>query len=291
LRSTGAMAERNDDNQLLRIASTALRASRRCVAEYGSVKSRHDFTQPQLVACLVVRAYLKATYRGLTEILAASAQLRRALGLQSVPHWTTLQKCAAREGTLEVVGAIVRQVLLDAGVREHAQELAADSTGMQIGSASAHYQSRTGKKSSRYVKLSVAVICGLLLPAALVADMGPSPDAKQMPELLSQAIHTTRPRALYADKGYDAEWVHQFCREDWGVKSWIPPVPKTPDGSIKTPHRSRMINLPACYGRRWHVESFFSGLKRSTLSTLSSRKTNTLLAEAAFRVLAYTIRR
>ena len=279
------------DNQLLRIASTALRAARRCVASYGSVKSRHDFTQPQLVACLVVRAYLKATYRGLTEILGASEQLRRALGLESVPHWTTLQKCAAREGMLEVINAVIEEVLAEAGVRERAAELAADSTGMQIGSASAHYRARSGKTAVGYVKLSVAVICGLLLPAALVADLGPSPDIVQMPEMLRQAIHTTKPGALYADKGYDAEWVHQFCREDWGVKSWIPPVPKAPDGKIKSPHRSKMITLPASYGRRWHAESLFSGLKRSTLSILHSRKKNTLLVEAAFRVLAYTIRR
>jgi hypothetical protein len=45
------------------------------------------------------------------------------------------------------------------------------------------------------------------------------------------------------------------------------------------------------YGKRWVVESFFSGLKRTMGSMLTSRKPNQLLAEAAFRVLAYTLRR
>jgi hypothetical protein len=39
------------------------------------------------------------------------------------------------------------------------------------------------------------------------------------------------------------------------------------------------------------VASFFSGLKRTMGSTLTSRKPSQLLAQAAFKVLAYTLRR
>src|SRR5262245_54419002 len=98
-------------NLLIEVASMALRVARRRMAVYGSIKSRHDFTQPQLVACLIVRAYLKATYRGVTEVLRASEELRRTLGLASVPHWTTLQKCAARQNMPEVMTVMVAQVL------------------------------------------------------------------------------------------------------------------------------------------------------------------------------------
>jgi len=45
------------------------------------------------------------------------------------------------------------------------------------------------------------------------------------------------------------------------------------------------------YGSRWAVESFFSGLTRTMGSTFTSRKPSHLLAEAAFKVLAYTLRR
>ena len=45
------------------------------------------------------------------------------------------------------------------------------------------------------------------------------------------------------------------------------------------------------YGKRWAVETFFSGLKRTMGSTLTSRKPEQLLAEAAFKMLAYTLRR
>ena len=79
-----------------------------------------------------------------------------------------------------------------------------------------------------------------------------------------------------------------MCRESWGAESYIPAVIRTADGSIKTRYRSEMRELPAKFGRRWHVESFFSGLKRTTLS---SRTPRTLLAEASMKILAYTIRR
>jgi hypothetical protein len=45
------------------------------------------------------------------------------------------------------------------------------------------------------------------------------------------------------------------------------------------------------YGSWWAVESFFSWLKRTMGSTLTTRKPSHLLAEAAFKVLAYTLRR
>ncbi len=52
-----------------------------------------------------------------------------------------------------------------------------------------------------------------------------------------------------------------------------------------------MGDLPVECGHRWHVESFFSGLKRTMLSTLSSRKREMLIAEASTKVLAYAVGR
>ena len=45
------------------------------------------------------------------------------------------------------------------------------------------------------------------------------------------------------------------------------------------------------YHRRWSVESFFSALKRTMGSTLSARRPDQMVAEAAFKVLAYALRR
>jgi hypothetical protein len=54
----------------------------RHLADYGATRSRHDFTQRQLMACLILRAYTKTTYRGVLELLTVSSTLRQELGVQ-----------------------------------------------------------------------------------------------------------------------------------------------------------------------------------------------------------------
>jgi hypothetical protein len=287
-----------DGTRLERVASIALRLARRCAVPYSSYKSRKDFTQPQLIACLVLKAASKTDYRGVCELLELSPRLRQRIGLEKVPHWTTLQKFSAREGTRETLGAVIEQVLLEVGVGDGPAEVAVDSTGLQGGVASEHYQTRRGLsgKARRYVKLSVAVLGTSLLPAALVVDMGPTVDMAQMPSLLDQVerrVGTERLSGgtLWADRGYDAEWVHERCREQWSCRSLIPPVPKGPNGVVKSKYRSELVDPPREYGRRWFVESYFSGLKRTTLSTLSARSVEAMLTEATLKVLAYAVRR
>ena len=169
-----------------------------------------------------------------------------------------------------------------------------DSTGLSTTTASAHYQSRAGKTHRRYVKVSAIVQCGTLLPLALVLDHGPSNDRVQAPELLRQAQAAGPVDRLYADAGYDAEWIHARCREHWGVESLIRPVSHRADGTLGG--RWRAIMSPEHlkerrYGQRWEAESCFSGLKRTTGSSLSARSPRQQLAEAALRVLAYALRR
>ena len=64
--------------KLERIAELAMRLGGRHLADYGSARSRHDFTQRQLMSCLILRAYLKTTYRGLIEVLDGHSRLRAA---------------------------------------------------------------------------------------------------------------------------------------------------------------------------------------------------------------------
>jgi hypothetical protein len=69
-------------SKLEKIAALSMRLSSRHLSKYGANKSRHDFTQNQLMACLILRAYLKTTYRGLTDFLHGHQSLRQALGME-----------------------------------------------------------------------------------------------------------------------------------------------------------------------------------------------------------------
>jgi hypothetical protein len=279
-------------NPLLMVARLSLRLSRRFMPAYSHPKSPHRFTQPQLMTCLILRAYLKATYRGIVEQLEASAELRRTLGLEEVPNYSTLKKFSDRSAVAEITDAILAELAHLLG--EDTAAVAMDSTGLATTSASAYFQSRRGQERQQYVKLSLMVVCGSLIPVGLVTDWGPRNDKVEAGALLAKSAAAIQPRALFADAGYDADWVHRFCREQWGVASWIPPVKHRLDGSVGGTYRPLMTPRRLKrngYGQRWHVESFISGLKRTTGSTLNARSERSLFNEAAIRVLAYAIRR
>ena len=279
-----------------RVAELAMKLSQPYLADYGASRSRHDFTQRQLMSCLILRAYLKTTYRGVLDVLAASASLRQCLGLEDkLPHFTTLQKFSARSQVLAIaqklVGVIGQQAAVQAGVP---CEVAMDATGLARTTVSDYYCSRRGRRLRRWVKVSAVVLCGSLLPVALVVDLNPTHDCAHARQLLAQTRALTQPAKLFADAGYDAEWIHVECRESWGVESVIPAVQRRTDGTLGGKWRAQMTPeylQRAGSGRRWAVESFFSGLKRTMGAALSARKPGQMIVEAAFRVLAYALRR
>jgi hypothetical protein len=279
----------SERNRLVVAAELALAVAADELPAYSCPKSPRRFTQPQLLACLVLRAYQKQTYRGIADLLAASDGLRRAVGLTRVPDYSTLQRFADRTVTPDLIDRVLGRLVERVG--PVIEDVAMDATGMEPSNASAYYTARRGTRHKGYVKLSLVVLCGCLLPLALVVSRGPRHDTSEAADLLGRASGKARPRRLFADKGYDAERVHEFCWRVWKVRSYIPAVVKRKDGGIGGHFRSRMGTVPKAYGKRWHAESFMSGLKRTTGSALTARKDNTLDAEASLRVLAYSVRR
>lgn len=287
-----------------RVARLAMALGGRHMSEYGAAKSRHDFTQRQLMACLVLRAYLKTTYRGVIDFLEGHVKLREILGMEEkLPHYTTLQKFSARSQVLEIAEALIAEIGQAALRAERSSgkppaALVMDATGMETTLASAYYTARSGRdRRCKWVKLSLSVLCGSLLPVGVVFGWGPTNDRVQARELLEKSVAVAgehRPSRLYADAGYDARWIHALCRERWAMESIIKPSCSRRDGTYAGPYRSAMTAAhlkEKAYGRRWNIESFFSGLKRTTGSALSARSDASLLKEAALRLLTYTLNR
>lgn len=278
--------------RLVRFGMLALRLAARRLPAYASVYSRRDFTQPQLLACLIIRGALGLTYRGVCQVLRNSPDLIRALGLSKVPHFTTLEGFANAGDIRPLVDDLLRELMLHLGDGEKPQvaEIAVDSTGFSATSSSAYFNEKR-RYAGPFVKVSVAVVCGLIIPASLVVSWGRSNDMTQAPEVIAKAAACVQARRLYADAGYDGESMHQLCRERLGIESFIPPVPKTRDGSVRTRYRSMMTSLPTGYRRRSHVESFFSAVKRTGGSGLRARTRRSQFNEVALRILGYAVRR
>ena len=74
----------------VQLAKAALRVAQEGLPSYSAIHSPKKFTQPQLFAILVLRQFFKTDYRGIVQLLADMSDLREVLGLDVVPHYSTL---------------------------------------------------------------------------------------------------------------------------------------------------------------------------------------------------------
>jgi len=94
--------QRTQQDQGLGIAEASLRWAENVLPRYTRSQCPHKFTQPQLLACLVLREYLDTTYRGIIRLLVDSDELRKILRFDLVPHYSTLKHFADRSNGLEM---------------------------------------------------------------------------------------------------------------------------------------------------------------------------------------------
>jgi hypothetical protein len=81
---------------LVQFARVALDVAQATVPRYRTTFSKHQFTQPQLLAILCLMRYEDWTYREAEVRFAEHSELRRALQLRSVPDYTTLYRFLRR---------------------------------------------------------------------------------------------------------------------------------------------------------------------------------------------------
>src|SRR5262245_54210836 len=98
-------------NRLVRAAALALAVAADELPPYSCPKSPRRFTQPQLLACLVLKAYLRQTYRGIADLLGVADDLRRALGLTRVPDYSTLQRFADRAVSPDLIDRLLGRLV------------------------------------------------------------------------------------------------------------------------------------------------------------------------------------
>jgi len=75
-----------------KVLKTSFEIGKEAFADYSHRCSPKKFTQPQLFACLVLKAFFQTDYRGIEEILQDSPDWAGEIGLNEIHHFTTLQK-------------------------------------------------------------------------------------------------------------------------------------------------------------------------------------------------------
>jgi hypothetical protein len=100
------------------LARKALEVARQALPAYSSKYSKKDFTQHQLLTMLALEQFFKTDDRGIVALLADLSDLRDVLGLEKVPHPTTLfqaRKRLAKKGALRACSARSSALLRAAG--------------------------------------------------------------------------------------------------------------------------------------------------------------------------------
>src|SRR5881409_1677191 len=98
---------------LLAFARTAWEVGRAVLPPYRTRFSKHQFTQPQLLAILCLMRYADWTFREAEVRLLEHSELRAMLRLSSVPDHTTVYRflCRLPDDTIDhVLGESVRRL-------------------------------------------------------------------------------------------------------------------------------------------------------------------------------------
>jgi hypothetical protein len=286
------------------VALEALAAGESALPLYSHPCSPKKFTQPQLFACLVLKAFFKTDYRGVVAILADCADLAAALGLECVPHFTTLQKACDR-----LLGFGPAQDLLRATVRlklgddPNVELAAADSTGLEAGQVSPYFVRRRAKGQkaaenphqtttyTRFPKAELVVDCATHVVLAAVVSLGPWPDVNRLPVLLLLALAHASIATLLADAGYDWERAHAIARDAWLVRSVVPAEAGRPTDKPPTGRYRRLMRRyrDFRYGQRWQAETVMSMIKRRLGPAVAGRSDASRSRDVMLKVITHNL--
>lgn len=291
----------------------AYELARGALPRYSNKFSRHDFTLPQLFACLVVKEHQRKTYRGTEALLRDAEHWCRDIGMRKVPDHNTLcnafhalnlrQRCGKLLDRLTRWFSIARQlgsvIAIDSSIydsryrsRHYEQRCRHDAT--QHKSSANQRRSRSAKRSP---KLSISVCTRSHLILSGRARIGMGSDAPDFEPLLYDAWRRhPRLRTVLADAGYDSENNHRLARCDMNVRSLIKtgigrPSEKMPSGYYRRLMKKRLKGSQKgkTYGQRAQAETVNSMLKRNLGDALRSRSPKARHAEQLLRILTHNI--
>ena len=247
-------------------------------------KSRHDYTFPQRVACVMLKIYLNCTYRDATD------QVRQALQLTRVPDHTTLYRTFAKLSQQQW------QQLNDA-LLQHLQvnemTVAVDTPGFRHDTASAYYQSRCGRTRRSWHKGGFAVGTESQLIVEMQVGRGPGSDAKWFAPLRAQARRDVVRKGrsarfgLLADAGLDGRevaWTDGVppVRRGGRLRAWLRVM------RAELVERAKASGL---YGQRWQVATVISVIKRKFGDGVRSRRLRLGGCEVLAQGVAYNLHR
>lgn len=281
---------------LLPFARVALQVATQVLPRYRTRFSKHQFTQPQLLAVLCLMRYEDWTYREAETRLREHSELRMVLQLPAVPDYTTLYRFLRRLDDDTVEHGLSETVRRLRGRRSRPVSAAIDATGLSHTSVSTFFLKRLeqhahGVQPRRpWVKWLLVVDVRQQIVLAQRARQGPGCDARALPGLLDVAARGAPIGMVLADAEFDSEANHTHIRQHLGAKSVIPARRRgVPNGTIRNQMFRAFPKKP--YRQRAKIESIFSAVKRKLSSRAPGRSLPTQIRQALLLGLAYNLYR
>jgi transposase len=259
---------------------------------YSHKFSKKTFSQFQHLFLLVYKQFRKFTYEELLTDIAGNKELRVYLGLNKLPHYTTLIKFVKRL-PFEVLDKLV---LAFKNLVPKPKRVAIDATGFSLDNASLHYCKRIGKtvKKRQFMKATflVDIDTYLILFCKLrKKSMHDTIDAKPMIKKLAKHY---KPNVFYADRGYDDNNIFELCFEK--LKAYPLILQRRLDiPKYKRKGTYRKLTFDVFdygeYLQRNKIETCNSMIKKRFNSNVKSHKYKQQKTEIFLRIIAYNIDR
>jgi hypothetical protein len=285
---------------LLPFARVALKVATAVLPSYRSRFSKHQFTQPQLLAVLCLMRYEDWTFRETEVRLREHGELRKVLQLQSVPDYTTLYRFLKRLDDKiidQALGEAARRIGNTGRPRRRAR-VAVDATGLAQGAVSTFFVRRMYHHTNQplpwrhWLKWLVAVDVDRQLLLSQTARTGPWNDCGNLPGLVEAARRQTRIGLVLADAEFDSERNHTYIRQQLRARSIIPAKRGKKTWRIHGVRAEMRKAFPRRqYSRRALVETVFSAVKRKLSARAPGRSLPMQQRQALLLGLSYNLYR
>ncbi len=269
--------------ELFRIAKLPLHFSKYSNKLYSNYKHLY---------LLVYKQFRKFTYEELLTDIADNHSLRAYLGLNKLPHYTTLIKFLRRLPAKLLDKLVLAFKLLI----PKPKKVAIDATGISLDNASPHYCKRIGLtvKKRPFMKTTFVVDIETYIILLCKTRKGHRHDTKDAKPMIKKLARLYKPEVFYGDRGYDDNHIFKLCFER--LKAY----PLILQKNIDVPkHRKkgeyRKITCDVFdygeYLQRNKIETTNSMFKKRFNNNTLSKVTKIQKADIVLRVIAYNIDR
>lgn len=286
---------------LLPFARIALQVSKAVLPRYRSRFSKHQFTQPQLLAILCLMRYEDWTFREAEVRLGEHRELRQTLGLVSVPDFTTLYRFLQRldDQTIDrAVGETVRRLRGSRHRGRRRARVAVDATGLAQGAVSTFFVRRMhhhGQKPlpwRHWLKWVVVADLDQQFLLSQIARRGPWNDCANLPAVVKTASQQTRIGLVLADAEFDSERNHTYIWQRLGARSVIPAKRGKKTWRVHGVRAEMRRAFPRqLYRRRALIETLFSSVKRKLSARAPGRSLRMQVRQALLLGLSFNLYR